>query len=207
VTKIRGGVLKTLGWIYGLGGQSAQLDEIALGIPIQPVHDMSRMSELGSGIGANDGFWTVVFGMQNSTRTNKSVDLSTIFQSFGLDETTLSTWVVGVAGRANSANITDVSLTVDNRLIMEYDDLGAVTRPVTAQILTKWTASTVMHFDAAGGMAYGLTGTVDGMLPVPVYCPPGSTLRASSLFTTATTQAHTFLMWSGAKGTHPPGYG
>lgn len=209
--------LRVVDRIYGFIGGLRGLVDFALGSSIQPVHDVSRESELGSGLGSELGYFTT----QNRDSHVAAGEIRTTADPWAFAETMdrterreLMVWLIyaGFLTDNNLARFFAQSLSIEYPLVVNI--LGS------PNIQPQWLISNYKH--VTGGSAAPEAGVLLGAIaendtdtnfpkpiqvPLPFPVPDGSTIRrVSSQTGVGDIRIDSYeLWWMGARGARPPG--
>lgn len=209
MTSFTGRVLKRLDSIWRFVGGVQGLSDMNLEGSVQPVTDFSRLAELGSGLGASDGYFmkTMVFGFAGvGTTTRNTTDPWDFVDTFEPQRERASVWVMGCWASLTNSNVEEVGISVtfpqigdgsvdERELLLAYFN-GPVTIPVT---LGTTGSAMWMRTDTAGQMPGGLSARM------PLWLPDGAILNFMAKATGAGTVYITVLLWAGASGARAPG--
>jgi len=201
VAKTRTRALQLLDGIWNFVGGTRGLSEYDLAGAIQPVSDLGRISEIGSGYSRAEGFFSggalltaVGAGTQ---RANFQPQDNIDFHNKLLSGSWM--WLLNYSVMTNTA----AAHTNSSALMQIIAEAGS--------------------FGAQDKLLYGLTGVINtsirGALPdlpvtfgangwearFPMYVPRGSTIFFATDFSAAATANHFFLLWAGPRGARPPG--
>jgi len=213
VAKILQPVLKTLEALYRFaGGQNGAPTEMELGLGITPVHDLSRMAEIGAAnvVRASAGYWlasnvhthTVTGGIQKSLNL---VSPPVASEGYALNERTEWVWLINcwiTADDATDFNHANVLINnIGNDFFVGPSDVApASTRFLYARFLS-----------ILSGLSQTMAGTGNSNMiqpvgPIPILSPQDG-IRFESGSDTAGTVVITFnaLLWIGKRNTFPPG--
>jgi len=213
VTEFRSRALQVLDRLYDFVGQTRGLNEFDLAGSVQPVHDFSRESELGSRgqLGIDPGFGYLTLGVTDTHVGAGAIrtvsDLYALFASIsgfadfragGIDDHRL--WFIDAfAGTdtgdgplflgANEGLQFNATTPPREVMVMEYESIRSAPRSGGLEPAVPYTSSNVY-------------------LPqlLPRYLPPGTIWNSFSNFSGAGVFRHFFLFWGGPLGAAPPGY-
>jgi len=207
VTQFTGRVLKRLDSIWRFVGGVQGFSDMNLAGSIQPVEDLSRQSELGSGLGASGGYFQrgFTFGPVSGT-TRNSLDPWTSVDDFEPQRVRASVWLLGCWAQHDTTNVElgGISLTMpgsfiapgllsDNELLLAYFD---------SEIAVGIASATVFPMVAHENWSSTLQ---NGVSSLPMSIPDGSTLNFMGHASGVGTISLSCLMWMGAAGARPPG--
>lgn len=191
-------VLQVLDNIYEFVGTETALGEFELGGPIQPVHDLSRESELGSGLSGQLGYY-----MQgsNSAHTAAQTIFTTVDPYDQADAHSIPRQKVGV-WMIEAVAFTDLASTIDRiELGMRYEvipDAFAGT-PIA---IRQWSGNTGVT--QSGGRFPAVVGA-ELAFSLPLFVPDGSTIEIATTSLITGELSCFQLYWAGAHGATPPG--
>ena len=176
---------------------------------VQPVTDFSRLAELGSGLGASNGYFmqdfVFTFGGVGGTTRNTSNPWEFVDQ-FEPQRERASVWLLGCWASNTNSNIENVGISVTmpavgdgsvsaRELLLAYFK-GNVTVPVTgAGIIPMWARAAV----AEGQGNMGLYARM------PLDLPDGAILNFMGDAAGSGTVYITAMCWAGAAGARAPG--
>lgn len=210
MTLFSGRPLLALGRVYRFVGGVIGLQEVATDSRIQVVHDIGRMSELGSSgeVGRGGGLWyiTVAHTFGAAGRDQESIDVYAAAGARGYNPLS-DEWVWYIAGMARitvGANLNSCLIAIHNRSSLSIAASG--TEPGLVLLDA---------FDEVAGTS--LDGTDEPCIPSvnarqgPVQISRGewaglSGLRFVADVSGAATTSVSALIWKGKVGTYPPGY-
>jgi len=199
--------LRVLDSIYKFVGGQTGPNQFALEASIQPVHDMSRMSEL-AGLGAREGFWILQTAQSHAAggelRDAINPYIATAINAGWPAELPddLRVWVIDCFGytASGTGNFALAEITLSYPAVMVGpSDLAAV---VNEQLLYR--ADTESAITVGNEMLTNDNGPViQARLPRRV--EPGSNLNFQTEATGVTTIRLCALLWVGQRGTYPAG--
>lgn len=209
-TAFTGRVLGILDRIFHFGGGSSLPSKVELDLPIQVVHDVSRQSELGAGIGKDDGYFihqSNVLHVGPTTERYQTDPWETVAAITTIHPMALSLWLIypmiftqtGVLTRADVAmryplNFTGMPPAINDH---PFRVIEATTTVVPVNNFND-TGDRNIYMSADGFSVRGLS--------QPVYFPRGAIVTVVETANNIIGIVD-LLMWLGPRGARPPGMG
>ena len=199
-----GRVLKRLDSIWRFVGGVQGLSDMTLEGSIQPVEDLSRQAELGSGLGTSDGYFQrgFTFGPTSGV-TRNTLDPWTSVDAFEPQRGKASVWLLGCWAQHNTTNVDlgGISLTMpgafvapgllsDNELLLAYWNAEV---PVGIASATVFPMANRIPNNGDGAQQ----GNMGLYAPLPMYIPDGSTLNFMSSQSGVGICSMSCLLWMG----------
>jgi len=210
VTLFSGRPLLALGRVYRFVGGVIGLQEVATDSRIQVVHDVGRMSELGSAgeIGRGGGLWyiTVATTHVGAARVQETVNVYAAGGARGYNPLA-DEWVWYVSGMAKitvGANLDACLIGIHNQSSVS---MAASSTEPGMLLLENWETASDTSIDGTSEPCIPSVTARNG----PVLISRGESAGASSLrfvsdVSGAATTTISALVWKGKVGTYPPGY-
>jgi len=203
VSKFSASPLKALDRIYRFVGGLSGLREFELEGPIQPVHDLSRQSELDPQLGVQ-GYFTVGQGQVHAGAGTLNGDYDPYAAGVlpvapGLEPAEIGVWVMSALQFTDTAG----TFVIGNQTYTFPTVAGAFQGGVE-QLLFSFNDE--IDIVATGGeMLCGDSARVTNQVPLPFFLPVGGTLTTQSEASAAATIRSIITYWAGPLGTRPPG--
>lgn len=199
-------VLRAVQNIYRLPGPVTAPSEVDVTAPIALVHDVSRESEIGSGIGPLGGYYTMQESQTHAVGGRLAAGFSPYDEATFLTELPrdqIDVWLIAAGALATASTGSDELL---------LQQIGLITGPALNfapfwpigywnELTTVEPVATQFAFENSGGPPW--------QQPMPYYVIPerrtnSNELRVVSNTTAAKTIQTTMLFWAGPEGTRPP---
>lgn len=186
------------------------LSDMNLEGSVQPVNDFSRLAELGSGLGASDGYFMqsviFVFGGVGGTTRNTSNPWEFV-DAFEPQRERASVWLLGCWASTTNSNVERAGISVTMPVV---GDGSIAARELllayyTATVPTGVTTGTTGFAMWARGSVSEGQGDMGLFSRMPMSLPDGAILNFMGFATGGGTVYITALCWAGAAGARPPG--
>jgi len=212
VTVFTGRVLKRLDSIWRFVGGVQGLSDMNLEGSVQPVEDLSRQAELGSGLGASDGYFMrgYSFSHPGAGTIRNTLDPWTSVDAFEPQRVKASVWLMGCWAQHNNNNVDrgGISLTMPaailapgltsgNELLLAYYTGEVPTGVADVGIFP-------MVATIPGAVTVG-QGNMGLFARLPMSLPNGCTLNFMGHASAGGVISLTCLLWMGAAGARAPG--
>jgi len=203
-----GRVLKKLDSIWRFVGEIQGSTDMALEGEIQVVEDLSRIAELGSGLGGSDGYFTRqdTAAHVGAGAIRDTLDPWEFVDVFEPNRERASVWVIGASATLTNTNVDEVGMSIS---IPAVGDGSLAAREIIlayfdGEVPTAITAAGVFPMVNLGAVASGQGG--GGIFTqLPFWVPDGSIFNFMSNASGAGTSVATLFCWAGAAGARPPG--
>ena len=183
------------------GGVPASPLDLETTTPLQIVHDVSRLAELGTGLGPEDGFaqYRLTNALPAGGGATVTVDPYDLVETLGGNRRDHRVWLLGCMGFTNGLDVTTFAT-----LFQTIPTVVNIFPTPLAQTMSQWIGGGAA--ESSGGQLHGITDGESLGFMWPVLALPGGLL---SFFVdpvtglTGTWDAVVFA-WLGAKGVQPP---
>ena len=212
MAKILKPVLRLLERLYSFpGAQAGAPVDIDIGLPIQVVHDVSRMSELGNAsiVRASHGYWLASSTQSHSGAGGLTENLNLITpavasEGWKMVEETHWAWVVDVWGLSSAqSTFTSAQVLIDN-VTNDFFIGPSTDQPDSVERLLWRSVSVVTDGTPVKNVLIPLTPPLANF-PALVLSPQDG-LEFQSKASGAVAITENVLLWVGLRGTFPPGY-
>lgn len=214
MAKIQRKVLTLLEALYRFtSSQDGAPSEVQLGLGITPVHDLSRMAQIGAAsINRNSaGFWLLSCTQAHTVTGTITTDMDLVDpaasqEGYSLNEREQWAWIIAEWLTGNDS--TDFSLVQIAINAMPNDffigpSYGTVTNPNSVrQVIARYTSQ-----NSGAQVGYGIRDTTTRVpLPQPILSPQsGFRMQSTSDSSGTITYNWNALLWIGLRSTFPPG--
>jgi len=207
MAKITRPVLKTLETLYRfIDGQDGAPSDVELGLGVTPVHDLSRMAEIGAAnvVRNSAGYWLA--SMRNVHTVTGALTLNLNFvtpgsvgEGYTFDERTQWIWIIDDWGISNDA--TDFQEAVLSINPITNDFFIGPSEGVPASVLNM-----IARYTGAIGSGPLVRNLMETQYPKLILSPQDG-IRYLTLADSAgtVTITHNILLWIGIRNTFPPG--
>lgn len=208
MARFKGRPLAALDRIYRFIGSPSRAGSVAVGQPVQVVHDVSRESEVASGKGFYDGFMVLeaahgIGGGGGIGRT--SIAPYTLVQAILLEAVEdFRIWIVQAWAEPETATAFTLW---DAAAELAADFQGGATSelPILVPLTVHVTVANFPNNAGTGNRALSIPANdaTSWTAPFPFLLPPGSLIRSQAQ-STGDDILGRFLVWVGPTGTRPP---
>jgi len=193
--------LKVLDKIYRFVGGQLGPTEFSLEAAIQPVHDVSRESEIGSGLGSQLGYMVrgTVDVHSGAGAINTTFDPYEIVDTFSPDRSQYGVWLIDAWCHANGST---------NYLVSSVSVLRSPVPnivPVATHQITHFFPDAITS-TVVGVVSIGDNSRLNQQCQLPLFLADGSVVQQHTQAQIgAITITEMILFWVGAQGAIPPG--